>query len=139
MATSPSQPTPRQQSRPNPSDACMRLVPVTSLCTIAVESPSAGAGDTTMDVAQSTSSLALPKCFLWAGDLAGATGTAKGSRCSCSQASSSVHLLVLQSPNPEEVPGGSHTWRQEWAGSRRGATLGASQHGKTAVSQGGTG
>lgn len=50
--------------------------------------------------------MALPKCFLWAGGLAGATATAKGNRCWCSQASGSVPPSLLQQLSPERVPRG---------------------------------
>lgn len=59
-----------------------------------------------MDVAQSPSSLALPKRFLWTGDRPGATGTAKGNRCWCSQASGSMLLSLLQQLSPGRVPRG---------------------------------
>lgn len=42
------------------------------------------------DVAHSPSSLALPTCLFWIGNLPEAKGTAKENRCGCSQASSSV-------------------------------------------------
>lgn len=51
---------------------------------------SAGVGDKVMDVAHVPSSLALPTCLFWAGNLPEAKGTAKGNRCGCSQASSFV-------------------------------------------------
>jgi len=106
VATSPSQSISRQQSRPTPSAAHRRLIAVISLCTTAVGSPSTGVGDRAMDVARSPSSLALPKCFLQAGSLPGATSTAKGNRCWCSQASSSVPQSLLQQLTPGRVPRG---------------------------------
>lgn len=92
-----------------------------------------------MDVAQSRSSWALPKCFSEAGDLPGATGTAKGNRCWCSQASGSVPPSLLQQLSPGRVPRGTGYMEarvgREQKGSNPGSIPTQQNHGELRVGQ----
>lgn len=78
-----------------------------------------------MDVAQSPSSLALPKRFLWTGDLPGAIGSAKGNRCWCSQASGSVPPSLLQQLSPGKVPRGKGCMEARVAREQKGNNPGS--------------